>query len=232
MEDSMEIVRQVFKIVVIAVLLLTLIIVFRHPHEASYAAKDDYAFSSGNAPDGVRSEVVEQLHKFQDGYTDRDLALLEPFMEQLFSQENTLLLGTMPNEVYVGQEEVSELIHSDWNAWGDCTFLMDNAHISASGNVAWISTIGYVRFDIPRFLVLPLRLSAVMVKEDPTWKFQYMQFQFDLNLILLFLTTMLLIAWLSVSLVSLAVVVFRRLRKTDRLASATGAASAGQVDSA
>lgn len=91
---------------------------------------------------------------------------------------------------------------------------MDTAHISASGNVAWIATIGFVEFDLSRFLVLPLRLSAVMVKEGLTWKFQFMQFQFDLFLFTLFIAIPVLMIWLSVSLVNLIVIVVRRSSKT------------------
>ena len=209
----MKIAKQILKIVFICILLYSVITVLRHSHAEYYEAKDDYVFSHGNASDSVRSEIIEQLHKFQDGYTHRDTAQLEPFMEQLFSQENILVLGTMPNEILIGQGKVKRLVLSDWRSWGDCTFLMNNAHISASGDVAWISTIGYVKFDMSRFLVLPLRLSAVMVKENLTWKFQYMQFQFDLDFTFLLLTLMLLTIWLSVSLVSLTVMTVKMLRK-------------------
>jgi hypothetical protein len=113
MENNVKIVKQVFKVVLISILLFSVIITFRHPHKAYYDAKDDYIFSSGNAPDSVRSEIIEQLHKFQDGYTHRDTAQLKPFMEQLFSQENSLVLGTMPNEIYIGQKEVSKLVFSE-----------------------------------------------------------------------------------------------------------------------
>ena len=54
-------------------------------------------------------------------------------------------------------------------------------NISTQGNVAWISTIGFVEFDLSRFLVLPLRFSGVLVLEDFGWKFQQVQFQFDLD---------------------------------------------------
>lgn len=212
----MSIPRQVFKILLISVLLFSVVLIFRHPHGAYYDAADTFIYSTGNAPEDVRAEITDQLHMFQDGYTQRDTDQVEPFMEALFSQDNLLVLGTMPDEIYSGREEVSKLIYADWNAWGDCTFLMDSAHISASGNTAWISTIGYVIFDMPRFLNLPLRLSAVMVREDLTWKFQFMQFQFDLVFIPLFLTAALLTIWLVVSLVTLAVTLVKRLRKAGQ----------------
>jgi hypothetical protein len=209
----MRIAKQILKVVFICILLYSVIIILRHSHKEYYEAKDDYIFSYGNASDSTRTEIIEQLHKFQDGYTRRDTAQLDTFMEQLFSQGNILVLGTMPNEILIGHKKVSRLVLSDWRSWGDCTFLMDNAHISASRDVAWIATIGYVRFDMSRFLVLPLRLSAVMVKENLTWKFQYMQFQFDLDFTFLLLTIVLLLIWLSVSLVSLTVMIAKRLRK-------------------
>jgi hypothetical protein len=212
----MTITRQIFKVVLLSVLLCSVITVLRHPHKEYYVAPDASVVSNGNAPDSVRSKIIEQLHRFQDGYTYRDTAQLNSFMEQLFSQDNILVLGTMPNEILIGRERVSRLVLSDWKSWGDCTFLMDNAHVSTSGNVAWISTIGYVTFDMSRFLVLPLRLCAVMVKENLVWKFQYMQFQFDVDFTFLLLTIVLLAIWLSVSFVSLVVMTVTRLRQGDK----------------
>ena len=102
-------------------------------------------------------------------------------MDDLFSQENILILGTMPNEIYYGYNEATDLVRSDWLQWGDLRLLVQNANISTQGNVAWISTIGFVEFDLSRFLVLPLRFSGVLVQEDFGWKFQQVQFQFDLD---------------------------------------------------
>jgi len=109
----MKIAKQILKVVFICILLYSGITILRHSHKEYYEAKDDYIFSYGNASDSVRSEIVEQLHKFQDGYARRDTTQLEPFMEQLFSQENSLVLGTMPNEIYIGQKEVSKLVFSE-----------------------------------------------------------------------------------------------------------------------
>jgi hypothetical protein len=212
----MKIAKQVFKVVFIGIVLYSVVIVLRHPHREYYEARDEHVYSPGNAPDSVRAEIVAQLHKFQAGYARRDTDQLEPFMEQLFSQENVLVLGTMPAEILIDHEKVARLVRSDWRSWGDCTFLMDNAHISTSGNVAWISTIGYVKFDMSRFLVLPLRLSAVMVKEDLAWKFQYMQFQFDMDFSPLLLTLILLMIWLLASLVCLTVMIVKKLKKSQR----------------
>jgi hypothetical protein len=65
-------------------------------------------------------------------------------------------------------------------------------------------------------LVLPLRFSAVMVKEDLDWKFQSMQFQFDLNLFILFFTTTMLVVWLAASIGTLVIMIIKRLQAKDK----------------
>lgn len=179
-------------ILLLSALLFSVLGILRHPHKRCYHDKEKSIYSLGNASESARAEIVEQLNAFQDGYSRRNTAQLQPFMEQLFSQDNALVLGTMPNEILVDREGASRLVRSDWKSWGDCTFLMDNAHVSAAGEAAWVSTIGYVRFDLSRFLVLPLRFSAVLVKEDDTWRFQFVQFGFDLDLTLLLVVIVLL----------------------------------------
>ena len=179
-------------ILLLSALLFSVLWVLKHPHRRYYHSKAKSVYSRGNATDDVRSQIIAQLKAFQDGYLLRDMDQLQPFMERLFSDENTMVLGTMPNEILSDREGAARLVRSDWKAWGDCTFLMENAHISSAGDAAWVSTIGYVKLDLARFLVLPLRLSAVMVRESEEWKFQFMQFQFDLDLTLLLVVIVLL----------------------------------------
>lgn len=154
---------------------------FRLPHNTFYQNQDAYVFSEGNADQQVRRQIEKKLQQFQAGYEARDTSVLDYFMNDLFSQENILILGTMPNEIYSGYEEATDLVRSDWLHWGDVRLLVRNANISAFGNVAWLSTIGFVEFDLSRFLVLPLRFSGVLVQEDFGWKFQQAQFEFDLD---------------------------------------------------
>jgi hypothetical protein len=154
---------------------------FKIPHKAFYDNPDTYVFTKGNADPEIRSQIEQKLIQFQNGYEARDTSVLDYFMNDLFSHENILILGTMPNEIYSGYDEASDLVRSDWLQWGDVKLLFQNANISAQGNVAWISTIGFVEFDLSRFLVLPLRFSGVLVQEDFGWKFQQVQFQFDLD---------------------------------------------------
>jgi hypothetical protein len=129
MEDKMDIVKQVLKVVFGSILLLFSLLISRQPHKAYYDTDDQYIFSPRNAPSSTRSESITQLEKFQAGYTQRDLDQVDKFMEQLFSKDNLLVLGTMPDEIFIGHEEVSKLIYSDWNAWGDVKFMINTANI-------------------------------------------------------------------------------------------------------
>lgn len=208
----MKITRSIFTLIAILLLLYLLINSFKTQHEQYYASTGSYIFAEGNAPDSVRSEIIHQLNAFQKGYDKRDSSLVQSFMEELFSKDNTMILGTMPKEIYVGYDEASALIADDWESWGDCNFLMDNASISSHQNVAWFSTIGYVMFDLSSLLVVPLRLSGTLVHENEVWKFQQLQFQFDLDLSFVLITIMLLLIWLVIATATLVVNLISSLR--------------------
>ena len=185
---------------------------FKIPHKSFYENPDSYVFSKGNADPEIRSQIEFKLRQFQEGYEARDTTVLYYFMDDLFSQENILILGTMPNEIYSGYQEAADLVRSDWLHWGDVRLLIQCANISTMGNVAWISTIGFVEFDLSRFLVLPLRFSGVMVLEDFGWKFQQVQFQFDLDSSFTVLVILLLWVLFVLSLLRFFYLLYRQLK--------------------
>jgi hypothetical protein len=157
-------------------------------------------------------EIIDQLKKFQHGYSKRELKDIDTFMQSLYSRDNILILGTMPDEIYSDYEKATRLVETDWESWGDCRFEIDSANISSSGNTAWFSTRGYVKFDLSKLLVIPLRLTGVMVKEDQEWKFQQQQFQFDIDFSFSLIATLILSAWVLISLSTLAVKTVKMLR--------------------
>jgi hypothetical protein len=122
----------------------------------------------------------------------------------------------MPQEVLLGVSRVERLIRADWASWGDCTFFLDGTHVSTEGGVAWIATVGFVAFDLSRFLVLPLRLTGVLVNENGIWRFQQLQYQFDLDLsahLVLILLLLLLSAGSVVQLLGRISLSFMKRRK-------------------
>jgi hypothetical protein len=207
-----EIVKILLRILLLLVILFLVTRIFRKADEQKILSPATAAYSGGNAPDSTRKEIIDQLNKFQDGYSKRDTSQVDAFMESLYSRENVLILGTMPGEVFKGYERAAYLVRSDWESWGDCKFNVDSANISSAGDIAWFSTTGYVKFDLSKLLVIPLRLTGTMVKEDQVWKFQQQQFQFDIDFSFTLLAILVLAVWILVSLVTLVIVSVRVIK--------------------
>ena len=186
---------------------------FEIPHQAYQDDPSRFLYEQGNASPAIRAEIMEQLEVFQEGYDKRDTSILESYMEQLFSRENMLILGTMPGEISSGYVEAADLVSSDWLYWGDVDMLVESANISASDSVAWFSMIGHVVFDMSSWLDLPLRVSGIMIQTEQSWKFQQLQFQFDLNNLWVLYATILLAILLLASLIRLVFVIIRSSRK-------------------
>jgi hypothetical protein len=209
----MKLVIGVAKVLFVGLLFLLSTTILGDRYHGSFPGAGSYPYGPGNASESVRREITSTLERFQDGYLARDPAHLEAFIADLFSNTNTAILGTMPREIYVGYDRVTELVGEDWRSWGDCRFDLGNVHVSSHGDVAWFATVGFVEFDLSSLLVLPLRLSGVLVREADTWRFQYLQFQFDLDLSFMLLLTALLGIWMVVQLICLVVIVARHLRR-------------------
>lgn len=202
----MSISKRIF-ILLFNVLLFVLLWLIYIPHQDAWRK----AATWGSATPEVRNDVLRQLQLFQDGYTKRDARQLDAFMDRVFSRQRPIVLGTMPGEIYIDYSGASEVIRNDWESWGDCRFRLDETQVSAVGDVAWFATVGSVKFDLSRFLVLPLRLTGVMVNENGTWKIRQAQFQFDLDISTLLVADFLLVIWMAINLVLLAAAVYRRV---------------------
>ena len=181
------------------------------PHQEYQDDPSLYLYDQGNASPAIRAEIMEQLEYFQEGYDLRDTTILESYMDALFSKENILILGTMPGEIYSGYVEAADLVSSDWLLWGDVDMLVKSANISASDSVAWFSMIGHVVFDMSSWLDLPLRVSGVMVQENQGWKFQQLQFQFDLTVTWVLYVIILLGLLFLVSFIRLLFLIIRSI---------------------
>lgn len=199
-----------------ALALIFLTKTFEIPHKAYQNDPSLFLYQQGTASPAVRAEITEQLKLFQEGYDKRDISILESYMDQLFSRENILILGTMPGEIYSGYVEAADLVSSDWLKWGDVDMLVESANISAGDSVAWFSMIGHVVFDMSSWLDLPLRVSGVMVREELDWKFQQLQFQFDLNNLWVLYVIILLGILTVVSLIRLVFVIVRTTSRRNR----------------
>jgi hypothetical protein len=188
------------------------------PHQEYQLDPTLFLYDRGSASPAIRAEILGQLEIFQEGYEQRDTSILETYMEQLFSRENILILGTMPGEIYSGFEEAADLVQSDWLYWGDVDLMAESSNISATDSVAWFSMIGHVVFDLTSMLDLPLRVSGVMVQEETGWKFQQLQFQFDMDTSWVLLLIALLSLMLLLSIIRMVYILIRTARKrTERI---------------
>jgi hypothetical protein len=89
-----------------------------------------------------QQEVRLLLQTFQDGYTRRDIAQLDAFMD-LFTP-NAEVIGTNgvkpgADEWYTSRDSARQLVEGDWNWWGDLRLDVDSASIRVHDNVGWIA---------------------------------------------------------------------------------------------
>jgi hypothetical protein len=204
--------RILVRIMILLIILFLVTRIFKRADEKLILFPEKSVYSKGNAPDSIRMEIINQLKKFQDGYSKRDPKNITTFMQSLYSPKNILILGTMPNEIYSGYENAARLVKTDWESWGDCKFEIDSANISSKGNIAWFATRGFVKFDLSSWLVIPLRFTGIMVKEGQVWKFQQQQFQFDIDFSFSLLAALLLLILTLISLITLIVKTIRMYR--------------------
>lgn len=108
-------------------------------------SKHRHVLGKGNANEDVQVEVRKVLGKFQDGYSKRDVNLINAYMEELFSKEgDALIVGTADAEWCLGLDAMKEIVECDWKYWGNLILDVDGAVISSHGDVAWLTTEGTV----------------------------------------------------------------------------------------
>lgn len=145
------------------------------------AIRDRQLRTAGDAPPAIRAEVLASLRDFQEGYVKRDPRRLDSFMNQLFPKDNdVLILGTQGGapEWVRGYSAAAEFIRKDWQNWGDLRFNVEDSVIWASGDVAWVASVGGVRSNgVER----PVRFTAILTRVGDRWLFRQLQFQWDDN---------------------------------------------------
>jgi hypothetical protein len=95
------------------------------------------------------SAVRATLQQFQDGYTARQVARLDEFMQLFVQDEGVEMIGIgasqrAADEWFEGPGRIREIVESDWSYWGDVRLDVAGAKITVHGDVAWLSTTGAV----------------------------------------------------------------------------------------
>ena len=87
-------------------------------------------------------EIRSLLQTFQDGYSRRDLAQLDAFME-LFTPAAEVIgtNGLKPgvDEWYTSRASARQMIKGDWESWGDLRLDVDSASIQVNGSTGWVA---------------------------------------------------------------------------------------------
>ncbi|MFP5206544.1 MAG: nuclear transport factor 2 family protein [Acidobacteriota bacterium] len=131
----------------------------------------------GDASPQARAGVRASLQAFQEGYLKRDPGKLDSFMRNLFDgNADLLVLGTDESEWVRGYPEVARFVRNDWTNWGELQLRLDDAIVNASGDVAWATAPGVVRFGRA---ARPIRFTAVLTRKQGQWRFRHLQFQWD-----------------------------------------------------
>ena len=116
--------------------------------------------------DAVMEQVRGTLHRFQEGYTARDLSQLDEFMELFATEGDPELIGIGASvrggtEWFEGTDPIREIIESDWTYWGDVWIDVEGARISVLGDVAWLSTTGKLTQTDTHVEALPFYLQQM-----------------------------------------------------------------------
>ena len=111
-------------------------------------------------------QVREALRKFQDGYIARDLNRIDTFLELFEPEEDSELIGIGASvrggyEWFQGLEQIREIIEGDWTYWGDVIIDVDGAGIKCRGDVAWLSTSGFIVQTSTHNKALPFYLKQM-----------------------------------------------------------------------
>jgi hypothetical protein len=93
-------------------------------------------------------EIIKVLEKYQEGYRNRDLSVLDSYSEEVFSNDDqSLVFGTDGGEYFRGRNAAKEITGLDWQWWGDFDLNINEAYISVYEDMAWVSSKAILRKD-------------------------------------------------------------------------------------
>ncbi len=88
------------------------------------------------------NDIRSLMHTFQHGYDQRDLTQVDTFM-QLFTADAEVIgtNGQRPgvDEWYMDRTSARELVHGDWEGWGDLRLDLDSMSVHERGDVGWVA---------------------------------------------------------------------------------------------
>ena len=112
--------------------------------------------------------AIEKLvHTWFDAATRGDVSVVD---QHLSADAATRLIGTDPDEWFRGGEQITAFLRGEVEgAGGAVTFTPSETEAFAVGDVGWAAT--RLTIKLPDGKQITPRWTAVLVREDNTWKF-------------------------------------------------------------
>ena len=92
-------------------------------------------------------------------------------------QEDALVIGSSPNEVFKGYDTIVKMLKEDWGAKKPFTVTMLDIQAFSEGTVGWYVVKSIYKYD--NGSELPLRINGVMHKENGVWKLLLQNFTLE-----------------------------------------------------
>ena len=93
----------------------------------------------------MHTGIKELFRIFEEGYIQRDTSEIHNYME-IFSGEDTMILGTSPGELCLGYDQCRKLIEEDWKDWADLRIDHDSITLQELGTVTWFTLRGTLKY--------------------------------------------------------------------------------------
>jgi hypothetical protein len=112
------------------------------------------------------AELIELTGQLHNAMETADMAF---FGDRLSQGQGTLVIGTDPEEWWVGYDIIKKVFASQLKELEGISFTISDSRAYTEGSVGWIAA--RTEFKLPDGTVIPARLTAVCHMETGKWKF-------------------------------------------------------------
>jgi len=149
----------------------------------------------------LREDALRPLRYLKAYYEKRDPEQADACIDETMLEEELLILGTNPSEIFYGREGAKCLLQGDWKYWGQLELDVEHTVLSQAGNALYFVMRGQIKLDIWRFRV-PIKITGVLKKRDNLWHISKLQFINDLN------TNYVILAWIPALALTASLLLF------------------------
>jgi len=106
---------------------------------------------------------------------------IDAFLDYFVKNESTSYIGTDPNEIWYGYEQIKENVEENFKTYGKWTIMSKNLHVHRNGDTAYFTDEVELaaRFG-GSSIADDARMSGVLVLENDKWKISQVHFSFGI----------------------------------------------------